>query len=153
MTNTLAEVIEKQLAISEKIDANVTNYGKDSESRKTVEYLERRISAHKDIMKQIELNHSIIIAFDQSKDTDYINENIIDSIKRKALKHMETLQDKLKSKQDEQGLASNMFQYLGDDASKKDDPSKKWEKRIIHLENNYESLHLKYENEKENNAC
>lgn len=71
------ELISKQESSYEHIKTIATNFKKDSESRKTIEYLDKRISALESHWNEFCCNHEVLKSFETAKgDSDYFKHNV-----------------------------------------------------------------------------
>lgn len=71
------ELINKQQSSYEKIKVVQTNYKKDSVSRKSIDYLNKRIEALQSLWDEFRSNHEILKKYESTKiDHDYFRKNI-----------------------------------------------------------------------------
>lgn len=103
----MADLIARQKEIIEAIQKTHSNFNKDSASRKTADYLKKRICALDSFWAEFEINHSQIFQCEEElSQTDYIEKNIYDDTKK--------LYEKIK------GLIQNYSSERSEDETKPD---------------------------------
>lgn len=81
MSQKTKELLESQANLASEISRYATNFGKDGESRKTLEYLGKRESAVSKLWAQFQKNHQEIEVIGLSSSQPYVQQEIFNTTK------------------------------------------------------------------------
>lgn len=95
MAENLQELIDRQHALDQQLDQEISNYENDRNAKKNEFYLKLKSERIQKIVDQMELHNDIIKSFQD--DSDYTKNGLIEIMRTKAKKHLRRLNDKMDS--------------------------------------------------------